>query len=297
MSTTIGNINSLPQLTGTTQTAPDAGAPKQEQTPPAAPQDEVTIGSVAKKAAKVIVGVPTALAVGAVKGGIQSFGSAVTSAHTGLGIVENNKDAKFGEKCTSLLLNLSPMIGAAIGASGGPLGMVLGAMAGPGFTGGTIAAWSGGFQGINEGVDVAKALGNKAQEKVAPKMGEFAGKAAKVAASIATGLVAVPLFGISKAIDSSFDFAKKAVGIDKQPATKAEVPGQLMKLGAITFGYLNGLLGASGGIVNVILGGAQGVGSAATIVAGAEGGAKAFKEGAKEGYALGGKLIDRMTGN
>ncbi|MHC9540686.1 MAG: hypothetical protein AB9903_14370 [Vulcanimicrobiota bacterium] len=295
MSMTLGNINSLPQLPSTAQTAPDAGAPKQEQTPPA-PQDNVTIGSVATKAAKVIVGVPAALVAGTIKGGIESFQSSVKSAHTGLGIELNAKDAKFGEKFTSLLLNLSPMIGAAIGSSGGPLGMVLGAMAGPGFVGGSIAAWGGGFAGIGEGVDVAKALGNKAQEKVAPKMGEFAGKAAKVVTSIATGLIAAPLFGISKAIDSSFDFAKKAVGIDKKPATKAEVPGQLMKLGAITFGYLNGLLGATGGIVNVILGGAQGVGSAATIVAGAEGGVKAFKEGAREGYDMGGKLIDKMVG-
>lgn len=291
---TLQSVSTMPQTTPLVD-KPAADAPQQNQTPEE-PKDKLCFGKIARGAVKLMVGVPAAAVTGTFNAGFKAVDTSVKAAQTGLDIPEDPRKGSISENLVSGLLYFAPPIGAAMAvASGaGPIGMVIGALAAPGVLGGSIAAYSGAIEGGKTGIELAARAGNKAQEKIAAKYGDTAGKVAKVLTCGGVGILATPVFAILSALDSGIKFGQKAIGM-KPTESKWGAVGNAAKSIVVIMGYLRGALGASGGVIPMVLGASQGAGSIATTVAGLAGGARGFVEGAKGGYEFVSKGVDKLT--
>ena len=281
------------QLPAPNQPPADAQPPAQT---PDEPQDKLCFGKIAQGVVKVALGVPSAIFTGTMNGGIKSVFSSIEAAERGLDIDPQAATHSTSEKFMKGILTIAPAIGAIIAsASGlGPIGMLIAGLAAPGVVGGTSAAFTGASEGLAKGFEVATHAANKVKDKVTPKYGEKAGKVAMIGTTIALGMTVAPFMGIMGGLDGGIKFGQKAIGIKKPENTK-DLLANIGKNVVVMAGYFKGLLGASGGIVPVVLGSAQGAGAAATITAGAIGGAKGFVEGAKLGWGLASDKVDSWT--
>ncbi len=277
--------------------APQA-AKKQEQAQ--APQDQVSISGekdgLTKKAVKVVAGVATGAVVGTAKAITDGLGGSAEAALDAVGMGEIRADDGLLKKVAQGIVASAPVFGAtlALVTGAGPVGAMVAGMMLPGSLVGAGVGVKGFIDGAGDGLNFAMNVGQKADAKVSAKLGKIAGKVANFATSVALGAVMMPVSGFISSIHEGIGFAERAIGVNKEPKNAGQAVDSLVKEGAVLYGGITGAMGSSG-----LIGTGMGVGSAAggiaTGVAGFNEAIDGFAGGAKQGYDLAGKFIDRIT--
>lgn len=265
-----------------------------KNTPPAAQESAPVVNnddkvelSAGKKAGKLLLGTAISVVAAPVNAMIKGFRGAVDAADRGLGI--EGKQKGIGKNLQKLAIGTGAVLGMISG--GTAAGALLGAMIGPGVVGGLIAGGQGVLEGGKMGIRVTGKIAGKVDKMVTGKLGSLAGKAAKLASAVALGAVALPALAAFKGIDKGIDFARKAVGITKTPATTGEAFANLGKETAVLYGMISGTMAASPGLVAGLSGGIATAGGFGTGIAGIREGVKGFADGIKAGFDTADMLV------
>lgn len=271
--------------------APSSKPVESKETAPVAEKgDSISISGGIKTAGKALLGT----GIAAVAAPIAALGGAVdgsrNAARQGLG-VEGKQDT-FSGKFRQACITASTFVGALSGLSAGPLGALAGAIVAPGIMGSLFAGSDGLVEGAKSGIQLTKKAAYKVEEKVANKAGNFLGKAAKFTTAAALGAVAVPGLALINTAIKGIDFAKTAIGVNKNPETTGDKISSAVKEGTVIYGYVSGFLSSSPGIIPAITGGITGAGGLATGAAGIREGVENAVDITKSSYKLAGKLID-----
>ena len=272
-------------------------AEKKEQTAPVS-EDKITLGSVAKGTAKVVLGTSLGVVMGAGKAIAKGFTASSKAALAGLDTKAKFQKDGIMKNIIRAGLYAAPAIGAAaaLTAGAGPVGIGLAFLAAPGAIGGTAAGVAGTLEGFGKGIKVALNASTKVEGAIAERFGKVIGKVGKFAAGVATGLITAPVGAVLGAFGKSFTYAEKAIGVKKNPENFKEGAGNLLKDATVGTGYVLGALSSSGGAIAVASAAGSGAGAVASTVKGGSAAISGFAEGAKQGWTLAGKTVDSMTG-
>jgi len=252
--------------------------------------DKVEI-SAGKKAGKFLLGAAMSTVMAPANALYEGIRGSATAADKGLGI--EGKQTGIGKNLQKLAVGAGVLLGAVGGSTFGPVGMITGAMMGPGAIGGLIAGGKGVIEGGKTGFKLTGKVAGKVAGKVSAKWGSLAGKAAKIATAAALGAIAIPGMALMKGMNKGIDFARKAIGIRKEPKTLGQAAGNLGKEGAVLYGIISGTIEASPGFVTALAGGISTAGGIGTGVAGVISGAKGFAEGVRGSFKLADDLINK----
>jgi len=251
--------------------------------------DKVTLGGVMRKAGKYALGTGLSVVAAPLNALDRGIGGSVESGIKALGL--EGKQKGIGKNLAKIAVVGGAVVGAVSCASMGPVALITGAMMGPGVAGGLISGGKGAIDGGKTGFKVTGAVARKVDEKVAGKAGKFLGKAAKVATAVALGAVAIPGMALVGSLSKSFDFARKAMGVNPKPKTAGQAVGNLAKEGAMIYGYVTGAIEAGPGLIPSVAGGVATAGGIGTGVAGLKEGAKGFVDGVKGSFNFAGRVM------